>query len=64
MPSMAIRAFDYHAAEHRLDIQFVSGRRYSYFDVPEKLVADMTKASSKGSFFNQHIRDRYRFTRQ
>lgn len=64
MPSTAIRDFHYDAAEHRLDIQFVSGKRYSYFDVPETLAADMRKASSKGSFFNHHIRDRYRFTRQ
>ena len=64
MPSTAIRDFHYDAAEHRLDVQFVSGRRYSYFDVPEQLAAEMTRASSKGGFFNRSIRDRYRFTRQ
>ena len=64
MPSTAIRDFRYDAAEHRLDVQFVSGKRYSYFDVPEKLAADMIRASSKGGFFNRRIRDRYRFIRQ
>lgn len=64
MPSTVIRQFDYDSAEHRLDVQFVSGRRYSYFGVPEKLVADMRKATSKGGFFNRRIRDRYPFTRQ
>ena len=64
MPSTAIRDFRYDAAEQRLDVQFVSGKRYSYFDVPEKLAADMTRASSKGGFFNRRIRDRYRFIRQ
>ncbi|WP_022681273.1 KTSC domain-containing protein [Sphingobium bisphenolivorans] len=63
MPSTVIQRFDYDRAEHRLDVQFVSGKRYSYFDVPEKLVADMQQASSKGSFFNRRIRDHYRFIR-
>lgn len=64
MPSTAIRDFQYDAAEHRLDVQFVSGKRYSYFDVPEQIAVDMTRASSKGVFFNRRIRDRYRFTRR
>ena len=64
MPSTAIREFHYDAAEHRLDVQFVSGKRYSYFDVPENLAAEMTKAASKGGFFNHHIRDRFPFTRR
>ncbi|WP_375197276.1 KTSC domain-containing protein [Sphingobium sp.] len=64
MPSTVIRHFDYDAAAHRLDVQFVSGKCYSYFDVPEQLVAAMRRAPSKGSFFNRRIRDRYPFTRQ
>lgn len=64
MPSTAIRRFDYDAAEHRLDVWFVSGRRYSYWGVPETVVADMRRAQSKGGFFNRRIRDRYPFIRQ
>jgi len=64
MLSRAIRDFNYDAAEHRLDVEFVSGRRYSYFDVPEELVADMQAASSKGGFFNRRVRDHYHFIRQ
>ena len=63
MPSTVIRHFEYDAAKHRLDVQFVSGKRYSYHDVPEKLALDMRNATSKGSFFNRQIRDRYRFTK-
>ena len=63
MPSTVIRHFDYDRGQHRLDVQFVSGRRYSYHDVPEKLAIDMQKATSKGSFFNRQIRDHFRFTR-
>ena len=63
MPSSVIRAFDYDPAAHRLDIEFVSGRRYSYFDVSARVAEAMRRAGSKGAFFNRRIRDRYRFVR-
>ncbi|EQA98963.1 KTSC domain-containing protein [Sphingobium baderi] len=62
MPSTVIRRFDYDASVHALDIQFVSGRRYRYFDVPEEIVERMRVAPSKGRFFNARVRDRYDFT--
>lgn len=61
MPSSVIRSFDYYPAEHRLDIRFVSGRLYSYLDVPEREVVALRRARSKGGFFNRRIRDRYDF---
>jgi len=64
MPSSVMRDFDYDAGEHRLDILFVSGRRYSYHDVPAAVAAAMRAATSKGTYFNDAIRDRYRFTRR
>ncbi len=64
MPSSAIRSFDYDAGAHRLDIRFVGGRLYSYFDVPERVFAAMLKAASKGGYFNRCIRDHYRFERR
>jgi hypothetical protein len=62
MPSSVIRGFAYDADDRRLDIEFVSGRRYSYHDVPPLLVEAMRRAASKGGFFNRRIRDRFRFT--
>jgi hypothetical protein len=64
MPSSVIRSFDYDPAAHRLDVEFVSGRRYFYLDVPERVVDAMRRATSKGGFFNRRIRDRYRFERR
>ena len=64
MPSSVIRSFTYAPAAHRLDVQFVSGRRYAYLDVPARVVAALHRAASKGSFFNRRIRDRYRFERR
>jgi lysyl-tRNA synthetase class 2 len=63
MPSSVIRTFHYDPAEHRLDVVFVSGRRYRYHDVPDELYGEMRRAFSKGEFFNEKIRDRFRFTR-
>lgn len=64
MPSTVIRSFDYDPEERRLDIQFVTGRRYSYHDVPARIVAAMRAARSKGQFFNARIRDHFAFTRK
>ncbi len=64
MPSSVIRSFDYDPAAHRLDVQFVSGRRYSYHDVPAEIVEEMRRAFSKGGYFNRRIRDCYRHTRR
>jgi hypothetical protein len=61
MPSSVIRSFDYDPADQRLDIEFVSGRRYSYLDVPEAVFDAMRRVTSKGAFFNRRIRDHYPF---
>ena len=63
MPSTVIRAWKYDEAEERLDIVFVSGRHYSYHDVPPAIAEEMRQAFSKGSFYNRRIRDCFRFTR-
>jgi lysyl-tRNA synthetase class 2 len=63
MPSSVIRTYSYDAPAQRLDIEFVSGRRYSYHDVPEAVAESMRAVTSKGSFFNRRIRDHYSFTR-
>jgi len=48
-----------HAA--RFVITFVSGKVYLYADVPPSVFEAMSKAKSKGQFFNDHIRDQYNF---
>ena len=61
MPSTVIRRFDYVPERRELVVEFVSGRRYAYLDVPEAEAAAMRAAFAKGRYFNAHIRDRYRF---
>ena len=61
MPSTVIRSFDYRHAQRELIVEFVSGRRYAYSHVPEDAAQAMRAASSKGRYFNLHIRDHYGF---
>jgi hypothetical protein len=62
MPSSVIRAFAYDSDRHSLAVEFISGRRYRYDDVPQPIVEAMRAARSKGQFFNTHIRDRFATT--
>jgi lysyl-tRNA synthetase class 2 len=64
MPSSVIRTFSYDPSQRRLDVVFTSGRRYIYQDVPAEVFESMRAAFSKGEFFNRHIRDRFRYTRE
>ena len=60
MPSTVIRHFAYDARSETLDVEFVSGRRYRYFAVPEAVAERFAGAFSKGRFFNARIRDHFR----
>ena len=64
MPSSVIRSYRYDPVQRRLELKFVSGRLYRYHDVPEETWRGMRQAFSKGEFFNENIRDHFRFTRE
>lgn len=59
MPSTAIRDIDYDSSSHRLTVTFVSGRRYIYDGVAQRVYDAFSHADSRGGFFNREIRDRY-----
>ncbi len=61
MPSTVIRRFDYSPERRELAVEFVTGRRYVYRDVPADEARSLRSAFAKGRYFNAHIRDRYRF---
>ncbi|MBM0169426.1 KTSC domain-containing protein [Altererythrobacter sp. C41] len=63
MPSTAIARLAYRPALGALDVQFVGGRVYRYFDMPEQVAQAFARSGSKGGYFNRAIRDRYRFER-
>ena len=46
-----------------MEIEFAGGAVYRYFAVPAAVHAALMDASSKGVFFNRHVRAKYPFAR-
>jgi hypothetical protein len=61
MPSTVIRRFTYEPERRELHIEFVTGRIYIYYDVPEREAEAFRAAGSKGRYFNFNIRDNFVF---
>ena len=61
MPSTAIRRFSYDDQSRTLFVTFIDGDLYAYLDVEPRTYADMDQATSKGRFFANRVRDRYRY---
>ena len=61
MPSSVIRRFTYEPERRQLHIEFVTGRIYIYYDVPEREAEAFRAAGSKGRYFNFNIRDNFVF---
>jgi len=59
MPSTVIRRFDYSPERRELAVEFVTGRRYVYSQVPPEEAEALRGAFAKGVHFNRHIRGRY-----
>lgn len=61
MPSTVIRRFAYCPDSFELWVEFTTGRRYVYSDVPRDVADTLRSAFAKGVYFNTRIRDRYRY---
>lgn len=61
--SSAIVAIGYDEERETLEVEFISGGVCRYFGVDADVYEDFRAASSKGSFFNRHIKDAYRWER-
>ena len=59
MPSTVIRRFVYDETEGNLWVEFTTGRKYVYSDVPEEVANALRHAFAKGVYFNTRIRDNY-----
>ena len=59
MPSTVIRRFVYDTDKRELWVEFVSGRRYVYEDVPDTVADAFRSAFSKGTYFNTRIREQF-----
>lgn len=59
MPSSVIRRFVYDETAGNLWVEFTTGRRYVYSDVPHEVADAFRCAFAKGVYFNSRIRDRF-----
>ena len=62
--SSNVAGFSYNEATQVLTVQFNSGNRYDYYDVPEQIFEGMNSAESKGKYLNAKIKGHYRYARQ
>ncbi|MDD2099980.1 MULTISPECIES: KTSC domain-containing protein [Pseudomonas] len=46
-----------------LEVEFLNGAVYEYYDVPEHVYQELISASSVGSYFAQRIKNVYGFSR-
>jgi hypothetical protein len=64
VPSTSIRKSEYNPETRILSVWFVaSGRRYDYLGVSPETYDAFRNAFAKGRFFNDHIRDRFKYRR-
>lgn len=61
--STAVAGIVYRGSECALDVTFVSGHVYRYFDVPPEVYDRFRVAESAGRFLHEEILDRYDFER-
>ena len=59
MPSSVIRRFAYCPDSSELWVEFTTGRRYVYSDVPREVADTFRTTFAKGVYFNTRIRDRF-----
>jgi len=58
--SRAIAKVGYSKRRHILEIEFVNGAVYRYFDIPVSVHHELMSAESKARFYDSHIRKHYR----
>jgi hypothetical protein len=57
--SEVIDTANYNKQTQSLNITFVSGRDYTFSDVPPDIFLGLVQASSPGRYFNDHIKGKY-----
>jgi hypothetical protein len=61
--SSNIRSIGYNPNSQTLEIEFHNSGVYQYFNVPESVYKALMSVSSHGSFFHQHIKNQYQWTK-
>jgi hypothetical protein len=58
--SSAIAKIGYSKRHHILEIEFINGAVYRYFDVPLPVCRELMSAESKARFYDSNIKKHYR----
>jgi hypothetical protein len=59
--SASVRAVGYSVSSRTLELEYVNGSIYQYFDVPQPTYAGLLAAPSIGNFVNTQIKPYYEF---
>jgi len=60
--SSFVEALAYYRAAAVLEVRLKNGKTYTFMDIPEEVYKAFKASPSKGSFFNDIIRKKYRST--
>lgn len=61
--SSNIASIRYEDEQSLLEVTFLNGSTYQYFDVPTHVADDFDRAESKGSFLASTIKGHYRYSK-
>jgi len=61
--SSNLASVGYDPSTQILEIEFLQGGIYQYYGVPNWIYSGLMSAPSKGSYFAQHIRNAYTYTK-
>ena len=62
--SSNLKAVGYDATEQILEIEFLNGSAYQYFNVPQAMYLGMMRAGSRGGFLDKYVKKGgYRYRR-
>ena len=61
--SSNVAAVGYDPATETLEVEFLSGSIYQYYNVPENMYDQLMKEGSKGRFLNTYIKNAYPYSR-
>ena len=62
--STSIAGIGYDPNQLTLEIEFLEGEIYKYYDVPVSVYLNLVNAPSRGRFFNYHIKPYYNYHRE
>lgn len=61
--SSNIYSVGYDERNETLEVEFLSGSIYQYYNVPPNMYAELMRAGSKGQFLNTYIKNAYPYSR-